>query len=231
MMTSLESRIEALIQPINGQYPRPWMSNSSQPEASRIFLVGFNQATTFPQSSIGEPAAFLDALFNRKGRSIRALYDETRPGARPSPTRRNIDALTAKLTARGITDILETNVVCYSSAMGNDLRRAEHAGGVPRGQEIFRTLLDTVRPSVLLMHGEETRRRLARILDHELVEVPSSPGERPRSSLIETELGNQPYVVRVFVVPSLAPPGWNRWSKWAESHLDIVCDEVRAALA
>jgi hypothetical protein len=133
------------------------MSDSSTPGSSRVFLVGFNQATPFDQTITKDHNAYIDALFNRNGCSIRELYKSARGRKRPSPTRRNISCLTARLVAKGVADVLETNVVCYATPMGRDLADKANAGGVQKGTTIFVTLLDEIRPQILLAHGEATR--------------------------------------------------------------------------
>ena len=103
-MSSLEIRIRALTAPKNGQYPRPWMS-CSVPGSSRVFVVGFNQAT--PLSVTISHDAYIDALFNRNGCSIRELFNEARGGRGPSLSRRNIGDLSSRLAKRGVMDVLD----------------------------------------------------------------------------------------------------------------------------
>ena len=97
------------------------MTYSATPGSCRVFLIGFNQATPLPASTAGDHDAYLDALFNRNGRSIAKLYEEARGGKGASPTRQNMNRVTALLKAKGIADVLETNVVCYATPMSNAL--------------------------------------------------------------------------------------------------------------
>lgn len=110
-MHALEAAIRGLTRPLNGQFPRPWMTTMTHPEEARIFVVGYNQATRFSIESVGSHDSYIDALFNRNGRSCRDLYARARGSRGPSPTRRNLDALHEMLASAGFADVLETNVV------------------------------------------------------------------------------------------------------------------------
>jgi hypothetical protein len=72
----LEGSIRRLTQPVNGQYPRPWMTEMMHPEEARVFVVGYNQATGFPAEQVGDHETYIDALFNRNEKSCRKLYEK-----------------------------------------------------------------------------------------------------------------------------------------------------------
>lgn len=211
----LGARIAKLTKPLNGQYPRPWMTNSRSPWCVPVFTVGRNQRNGFSVEAVGSHENYLNALFNRNGSSCRSLYD--RLTEKPSPTRINTDRLVAKLARVGITEVLETNVVCYSTSMSSDLRNREHLGGKERGTELFRTLLETIKPSVIIAHGAGTAKDLGRLLETSLPAVPSTPEMTARATVAD---------MAIWVIPSLAPPKWNSWMRWADAHLDLVCREV-----
>ena len=215
----LEVRIAKLTKPLNGQYPRPWMTNSRSPWCVPVFTVGRNQRNGFSEEAVGSHKKYLDALFNRNGSSSRGLYDLLTE--KPSPTRINTDRLVSKLADVGITEVLETNVVCYSTPMSSDLRSREHLGGKERGTEIFRTLLEVVKPKVLIAHGAGAAKDLSTLLETPLPSVPTVPGMTARATAGD---------MAVWVIPSLAPPKWNSWMRWADEHLDFVCREVAAHL-
>ena len=210
------------------------------PGSSRVFLIGFNQATPLP-ASIVEHDDYLDALFNRNGRSIAKLYEEVR-GKGSSDTRQNIDHVTALLRDKGITDVLETNVVCYATPKSSKgLQKREHSGGELRGKRIFAALLDEIRPPVLLAHGARTRKELAKALQcalRELPELPRGPDDEIPSRLIETNIGVRGYRAHVFLIPSLAPPAWDtwpqghqhKWHQWAWPYVKMVCERIHQAL-
>jgi hypothetical protein len=139
-----------LTNPINGQYPRPWMTRSRQPERSKVWLVGVNQATAFPTTACTHQE-FVDSLFDPD--ASRRLYLRIRPDSSPSPTRVNIDGFVRRIAKHGIDDVLETNVVCYGTRRSAELRRPEHARGRERGEYIFNALLDRIRPRVLIVNG------------------------------------------------------------------------------
>lgn len=224
MRSAFEATISQLTQPVAGQYPRPWMSSLQDPLEARVFIVGMNQAKGYPVDSVGSHARHMDALFNRNGQSCRGLYDEI-TGGKPSPTRTNIDDLRMRLASEGIRDVLETNVICYSTARSRDLTRPEHVAGAVKGDQIFRALLSHVRPAVLIAHGAGTSTQLGRCLG---VRLPDPPEQAEDLRLLEVEYGDRS--MTVFVVPSLAPPQWNSWKNWAGPHLDMVVKAASAAL-
>ena len=215
MKHACEETIRRLTEPINGQFPRPWMTEMQNPWEADVFIVGMNQRNGYDIDRVSH-RRHLDALFNRNGESCRGLYDELTVG-KPSPTRRNTDALVAHLKRRGIHGILETNVICYSTPMSSDLRSPEHSGGTEGGEDIFRYLLAEVTPSVIIAHGAGTLKRLSRILQTDRLAVPRSADE-----VCDLQLGGH----LVIPIPSLAPPEFNRWSSWADGYLNKVADRV-----
>jgi hypothetical protein len=214
-----ETAISQLTEPLNGQYPRPWMTDSTNPLSASLFIVGKNQAKGYGVERLTHQR-HMNSLFNRAGESCRRVYDEM-TGFSPSPTRVNTDRFRAVLAKEGIIGILETNVVCYSTPMSSDLRLPQHTGGTVRGTDIFRTLLHFVKPRVLVAHGSGTRDTLAQLLGAPLPAPPTTSTE-PLATVVEG--------MKVFVIPSLAPPQWNQWSGWAESYLAKVAKAAASAL-
>jgi hypothetical protein len=206
------------------------MSHSPAPGSSRVFLIGFNQATPLQAHIAGDHDAYRDALFNRNGRSIAKLYEEAREEKGASPTRHNMNCVTGVLKAKGIADVLETNVVCYATPMSSDLADAEHRGGRLRGTAIFEALIDEIQPPILFAHGSATRQNLEKVLGCSLPELPQAKNDGVCSCLIETDRGGRRYRANVFLIPSLAPPAWNRWAGWAWPHIDMVCEGIRETL-
>jgi hypothetical protein len=139
--------------------------------------------------------------------------------------------LTEKLAAAGVTSILETNVVCYSTRNKKDLGAPEHAGGKTRGLEIFRALVREIRPRAMIIHGTGVRDEFNRAFRSEprLPRPPEGAGTFP-----ETEL---PTGTRVFVIPSLALPGYQNWPphnsfcNWADAYLDELALQVARVCA
>jgi len=211
-MNTLEASIRQHTQAVNGQFPRPWMTDTPHPEQARVFIVGYNQATGFPTERIGSHDEYVDALFNRNGQSCRKLYERLRGDRGPSLTRTNIDTLRECLAGEGIVDVVETNVICYGTAMGRNLAHLQNPGGRSRGRELFREILTIIRPRVLIAHGAGTTKELGRVLSEKLPAVGVS------------------YVPSVFVIPSLAPPKWNVWQKWALPHFAELSVQVRKSL-
>lgn len=224
-MSDFEEVMKQLTLPLNDQYPRPWMTKLADPTQAKVFIVGKNQAKGYPVEKVGSHSRHMDALFNRNGESCRGLYDEV-TGGEPSRTRSNIDSLTSRLERLGVSEVQETNVICYSTPVSSDLSLPFHTGGRVRGREIFRTLLHFVRPKVLIVHGAGASRELSKLLKNHLPDPPTSPEEFPSQP---TEFGT------VFVIRSLAPPEFNNWSAWAQTYLDLlaqrVAHEVRTASA
>ena len=212
-----EAAIRQLTEPVNSQFPRPWMTDLTDPLAASLFIVGMNQAKGFHADKLTHER-HLNALFNRAGESCRGLYDEI-TGSAVSQTRVNIDRLRRDLNQERVDRILETNVVCYSTPMSGNLCLPEHAGGRKHGTEIFRVLLEFVRPRVLIVHGRGAGQALGRCLHASIPPPPSRPGD-----LVSTDIG----AMKVFVIPSLAPPGWNNWRRWADDHLARVAKAVAA---
>ena len=219
-MDQFEEIIGKLTAPINDQLPRPWMTEMKDLLAAEVFIVGMNQRNLYPATEIPH-WRHLDALFNRNGENCCALYDEVTKG-KPSRTRRNIDGLTARLKQRNVHDTLETDVVCYSTPLGRDLRQRANAFGAKNGEEIFRYLLTEIAPKVLIVHGAGSVKRVSRILSTNGLRVPRSADE-----ICDVQTARHVLIP----IPTLAPPGFNMWSSWSEEYLDRVADRVRDYLA
>ena len=220
MTDKFEGKIRELTEPINGQLPRPWMTEMKNPLEADVFIVGKNQSKTYSAEDIPHQR-HLDALFNRNGESCRGLYDGTTKG-KPSPTRQNIDGLVARLNQRHIHNILETNVICYSTSMSVDLRNQAHAGGARKGEEIFRYLLAEIAPTVLIVHGKGSAERISNILKINPLKVPCSADEI-------CDVQTEPHLV--IPIPSLARPEVDKWASWRGGYLDKVAIRVRHKLA
>ncbi len=217
----LEEAIRKRTRPINGQYPRPWITSSKDPASSEVFVVGMNDAKTFPASKVDSHDQFLDALFNRSGENCYNLFYRLTSG--PYHTRNNIDNFIRILEKHGVTDVLSTNVICYSTPMSSDLRQDSHAGGATRGREIFRTVFEIIAPKIVIVQGSGSVKELSKVLKCPL---PSPPAKIPAKP-VEKNLGK----TSVFVIPSLAPPQFNKWSLWAKRYLEDVSRAVAARLA
>ena len=215
-----EETISLLTQPLNGQYPRPWMTNLTNPLEADVFIVGKNQRNGYDCARLGSHDRHLDALFNRNHQTCRQIYDEMTAG-KASPTRKNTDRFVQTLASSSVYNILETNVICYSTPMSADLRLGQHAGGSKRGEDIFRYLLTAINPKVLIVHGSGSAKKLSSILRENLDREP-----RYAQDLCLTSLGN----LHIFVIPSLAPPAFNKWSSWANPHLELVASTLKKIL-
>ena len=208
-----ESTIRELVEPLNNQYPRPWMTKLDDPRRADVFVVGKNQSRGYPTDAVSHER-HVAALFNRPPGECRRLYDELTDS--PSRTRKNIDAFVGRLEDVGVENVLETNVICYSTPMSNHLRHESHDGGARRGERIFRFLLSSIDVRVLIAHGAGTVKKLTSILGCDLPDPPSCPDDglssRRRGEML------------ILTIRSLAPPECNKWSSWAHDHLLRVAE-------
>jgi hypothetical protein len=194
------------------------MTDLTDPLSARVFIVGRNPASTYDATALSHER-HLDALFNRNGQSCRALYEEM-IGA-PSCTRRNLDNLRVLLREVGVTSVLETNVIAYSSSMSADLAKPEHHGGREAGRALFRLLLERVRPRVVIAHGAGTIADLGEMMGARL-----PPPCKQQGSPTSLEVDG----TTLILLPSLAPPAWQRWQRWATPHLEEAARITAAAL-
>lgn len=219
-MRELERRLRPLLQPVarnGGEYLRPWMTNGAQPEQCRIWVVGANPAKTFPASQVGSPDVYLDALFVRNGRSMRALYDDITCG-QPSPTRRNLDRVNSALSASGLGDVLETNVNCYPTRMSADLDAPSRREGRERGRELLCVMLEMMQPEVVWLHGAGAIKTYRR--EH----LPTLPDRLAGQDWTMHEADRRIHILTA----SLALPAFNMWCRNLDRVLSEVCDALMA---
>ena len=152
---------------VDGQFPRPWMTDLSDPLEANCFIVGRNQRNGYEVAAVGNQQRHVDALFNRNGASCRGLYDSL---FSPSPTRKNIDRLSHKLK-KGGARVLETNVICFSSPMSSDLTQGQRS----IGSQVFKWLLDRIAPEVIIVHGAGAAKELSKLdtASTAIIEMPS----------------------------------------------------------
>lgn len=188
------------------------MSTTKGPTKATTFIVGRNQATPFPVELVGSQERFLDAIFNRNGQDHAALYARVRArlGNGPSPTQNNIERLTALLERHGVRGALETNVICYSSPMSSDLQNADDRRGKEAGMRVFAALLRAIRPRVIIAHGTATRVDLGKIVGTSLPKPPRGPLDEVATDEVALPGAASEPRTLVFVIPALAPPGWNK---------------------
>lgn len=218
-MDNFEEIIRELTRPLNGQYPRPWMTDLKDPQSARVFIVGKNQHTEYPEVKLTHER-HLDALFNRNGESCRGMYDFI-TGQNSSAARENIAQFSDLLKQLGVSSTLETNVICYATPTSRDVRLPQHRGGRERGEMIFRYLLKTIKPAVLVVHGASAAQELGRMLGVRLPEPPRSEGE-----LCVMRVGQSV----VYVIRSLGRPEYNKWQSWAPGYLAKVASAVAREL-
>lgn len=221
----LEEAIQELTKPINGQYPRPWMTDLQDPASATLFTVGLNQAKGYDVDKVGSHDHFIDTLFNRGKESCRALYG--RVGGRASPTRKNTEKLVSMLKDAGAAHVLETNVICYSTASKRELKRRAHSGGQDLGILLGDTVRQIIKPKVIVAHGKATSELLGARLVVNLPEPPRDPRTRTKMLVDGTH---------IFVIPTLDPRHLHRWGQWMSdefpglTYLQGICKRA-AALA
>lgn len=214
-MSDLERQFRDLLQPVAGQYPRPWMTSSTSPESCRVFIVGFNQARAFDAARIPSVHDYINILYNRGGTTCRGVYDELNPV--PSRTRTNLDRVTASLADAGILDVIETNVICFSTPMGAELTQRKNRQGATVGRSIFGTILSHIQPKVIWLHGAGAAKAYRKEISRELP-------NRPSARLIQIDTVAD---TRIIQIGSLAPPAFNRWHR----EFDAVLDKATRATA
>ena len=128
--------------------------------------------------------------------------------------------------------ILSTTVVLVQRARTLTLsaRHQAHQGGKEAGSAIFLAILEIIRPVALIAHGAGANKELARLLCTHLPSPPSRQADGVIRSRVDAQLGGVAYAPMIFAIPSLAPPKWNSWQGWAQTHLAEVCSEVRKCL-
>jgi hypothetical protein len=218
-VTEFETKIRDLTKPINGQYPRPWMTKMKKPERARIFVVGYNDAVEFSSSKITHKK-FINALFNRGTPDCRGLYDKV-TGGRSRPSRKNIDKLIDALESQGFRDILGTNVICYSTPMGPDINAAEHDGGFEIGTKVFKFLVKSIKPEIIIIHGQRARKQAEELLEIKLPEALNEP-----TSLSEKEAPLYGALITFLTIRSLSPPEANKWAHWRCDCFDLLATAI-----
>jgi hypothetical protein len=142
---------------------RPFVCEGS-PLECQTFIVGFNAATEFPnpfwpfwKSDYGFDKAKWLERYKKERQSKPLAPGKTRRTA-ISPTRQRIDRITE---AAAPIKCLETNLYAAPS------RAAQHLASEGRHTACFDFLLTTIRPTAILVHGEEAADHLRGLLKAE----------------------------------------------------------------
>lgn len=196
-MSEFEDRIRALTSPRNGIYPRPWTADTD-PMPADVLIVGASSARTFRVADVGNHEQFVDALWNRNGKTCRAMYDAAT--SKPSLTRPNLDRLSQMLATHGLRS-LQTNVTCASASYDADVSQDDRA----HGTALFKTVVTHVPWRAMILHGAGAGKRFGRAFGVSIPSVPSPEDAAP----VWTTIYDRP----VFVSPTLAYPGY-RTSVW-----------------
>jgi hypothetical protein len=223
-MNQFEELVRELTVEINGQFPRPWMTDLADPSKAKVFIVGYNPASAYSASNV-DYERYIDSLLNRNGESCRGFYQDV---TQRSPTRGNIEMFADKLKVNGVSDILETNVVCYGAGKKKYLSLPANAGGKNRGTVIFRTLLEEIKPKAVVVHGAGVAKEFSRAVGISPA-LPSPPNSE--NKFVQRDLSNGS---TVFVIPSLALPGYRNWPSsplqsfchWSDDYLDEISKRV-----
>lgn len=184
----------------------------TDPEWADVLIVGASSAKSFLVSNVGDHDNFIDALWNRDGKTCRAMYDAAT--TRPSKTRPNLDRLSAMLASHGLNS-LQTNVTCTSARYDSEVIEADRI----LGTQLFKAVVQLVPWRAMIVYGVGASKRFARAFDVTVPPVPALPS-RPVCTIF---LGRP-----VFVSPTLAPPSY-RTSVW--SYLEDVVIEIANRLS
>jgi hypothetical protein len=130
------------------------------------------------------------------------------------------------------SNVIETNVYCYSTPKFKLLTEKRHPGGRKRGRQIFEYLVRCIDPKVLILHGIKVRERFRIEFGVEIPEFPSDPnrgGGVPLKTrrLFKKEVQIETQKLTVFVIPSLSAPACNHWGSWADGYLDQLAKNVK----
>jgi hypothetical protein len=101
-----------------------------------------------------------------------------------------------------------------------------HQGGRERGRQIFRFLLGVIEPPILIAHGASTREELEDVLGADL----APPPDDATGAIRKTRVKGLSYNPTVYCIPSLAPPAFNKWSRWSADYLNKLAADVAAEL-
>lgn len=192
--------------PRGGTYPRPWTTDAD-PERADVLIVGASSAKAFHCDDVGDHDRFVDALWNRNGRSCREMYE--RATVTPSRTRPNLDRLSKMLKDRGCTP-MQTNVACSSARYDAELSTEDRQ----HGTAIFRAVVHHVPWQAMIVYGVGASKRFGAALGVRLPPVPP-----PDSDPVWVAAFERP----VFVSPTLGPPGY-RNSVWP--YLERVIEAI-----
>ena len=207
-MIEFEDRIRLMTKPRGGAYPRPWTTDTD-PRQADVLIVGASSATTFRAADVGNHDQFLDALWNRNGRTCREMYDAAT--AKRSRTRPNLDRLSKMLASRGLTS-LQTNVSCASARFDSEISEEDRA----HGTELFKTVVAHVPWRAMIVYGVGASERFGRAFGVAMPPVPSPASIPVRTTVLKRA---------VFVSPTLAPPSY-RTSVWP--YLERVVTAIAA---
>ena len=203
---AFEDIIRTMTLPRRGAYPRPWMTDTD-PDQVKVLIVGASSAKTFHCADVGTHDQFLDALWNRNGRTCSGMYASATN--QPSKTRPNLDRLSEMLAARGLTS-MQTNISCASAPYDADLSAEDRA----HGTEIFKAVVEHVPWRAMIVHGVGASKRFGRAFGMAMPKVPT-----PDSAPVQVRLRGR----AVFVSPTLAPPSY-RTSVWP--YLERVVEAI-----
>jgi hypothetical protein len=207
------------------------MTRLKAPQSAKVFVVGYNFAVPYMANTVNYER-FIDSLFNRNGESCEAFYEEM-TNMTPTRTRSNIKWFSRKLAKAGCDSVIETNVICYGTRKKNCLGLPKHQGGKELGIKIFLNLVKEIRPKAIVVYGKGACEEFGRALEL------SSPRLYPpnrKNKFVRVKLADGTHV---FVIPSLAEPGFSNWPKkplesfcnWADEYLDEVASRVARACA
>ena len=151
--------------------PRPFVCQGN-PLDCDIFIVGFNAATTMAQPfwDFWDPARG----FDKEAWFTAYCQDRASRPLKPGRTRRNkVSATRSRIqwVTQGLSPLqaLETNIYTRPTPAAADLAHRD------RESAVFRFLVETIRPRLLLAHGVEVRRHLETLFHCTIPQAVTTP--------------------------------------------------------
>jgi hypothetical protein len=155
-----------------------------------------------------------------------------------SPTRDNIDSLTDFLGKVRLRQVLETNVICYSTKKGADLSDPIHKNGRERGIEIFRSVFDVIRPPIVIVDGKAALKDFVKLVGagsdlKTIIGATLSPEKTGPITIVKARLENPKYKgynPLVYAMRSLGQPEFNKWKFRSAAYFEKLSEDVAKRL-
>lgn len=205
------------------------------PASATVFVVGYNPAKEFSEKACSEKGIshkkYVAALFNDDKNAHRELFYQLHP--KQSPTREATQELVRVIGHERplLQAVIETNVICFSTPKARDIKKPENAIGRTRGLELFKVLVRTIKPRVMIIHGAKAKKELDEALHLNPI-VPQAPTKLPTLPIFndyETNYGK----LRIFPIQTLSPRAssvWWEWKSWRVDYYKLIAKSAEEHL-